>query len=110
MYRATTPTHSFIFDIDPDATFRTILITYAQEGDIVLEKGKSDLTFSTTTDRSGSTLYVASLRLTQQETNLFDADKNVVVQLRALTYAGEAVAFNRITVAVRNVLNDEVLT
>ena len=55
-------------------------------------------------------MYVASLRLTQQETNLFDADKNVVVQLRALTYAGEAVAFNRITVAVRNVLNDEVLT
>ena len=51
MYRATTPTHSFIFDIDPDETFRTILITYAQEGDIVLEKGKSDLTFSTTTDR-----------------------------------------------------------
>lgn len=35
MYRATTPTHSFIFDIDPDETFRTILITYAQEGDIV---------------------------------------------------------------------------
>lgn len=110
MYRATTPTHSFIFDIDPDATFKTILITYAQDSDIVIEKGKSDLTFSTTTDRSGKTLYVASLRLTQEESNLFDADRNVVVQIRALTYNNEAVAFNKITVAVRNVLNDEVLT
>ena len=110
MYRATTPKHSFIFDVDPVETFKTILITYTQDNEIVLEKGKDDLTFEETTGCDGETAYEAYLKLTQEEANQFNSKSTVSVQVRALTYEGEAVAFDKWTVAVRDVLNDEVLT
>lgn len=109
MYRATTPKHSFIFDVDPEDTFREILITYAQDDMIVLEKRKEDLTVEETTDCEGETVYEASLRLTQEETKLFNNKSSVKVQVRALTYEGEAIASEKMTVPVNDVLNDEVL-
>ena len=110
MYRATTPKHSFIFDVDPVETFKTILITYTQDDQIVLEKGKDDLTVEETTGCNGTIAYEASLRLTQEESNLFNARTPVSVQIRVLTYDGDAIAFDKWTVAVKDVLNDEVLT
>ena len=105
MYRATTPTHSFTFDVDPETTFKTILITYAQKDKIIFEKGKSDLSFS---EANGG--YVATLTLTQEETNMFKAGDAITVQVRALTYDGEAIAFDKLTMKVSIVLNDKVLT
>ena len=101
MYRATTPTFTFTFDIDPDATFKTILITFKQGKKIVLEKKKTDLTFG---EKS------ASFLLTQEETNLFDTRKWISIQVRALTTEDEAVAFKTIRTTVNDVLNDVVLT
>ena len=111
MYRATTPTHTFIFNIDPDESFEQILITYVQDGNIVLEKDKSDLTFSTDTQSQCETQYLASLRLTQAEANLFSANprSTVTIQIRALTPGGEAVASEKLYLAVQDVLDDEVL-
>ena len=105
MYRATTPLHTFIFEVNPEATFKTILITYVQDDQIVLEKGKSDLTF-TSTDAG----YEATLQLTQEETKLFNNKSSVKVQVRVLTYSGEAAASTKMTIPVNDVLNDEVLT
>lgn len=110
MYRATTPKHTFIFDVNPDETFKTILITYAQDNLIILEKYKEDLTVIETTDCKGKTVYEASLRLTQSETNYFNANQTVSVQVRALTYDDEAVASEKKTISVKDVLNDEVLS
>lgn len=110
MYRATTPKHTFIFDVNPDEEFKTILISYAQGKDIVLEKGKTDLEFEEGTNCKGETVYKASLRLSQTESNLFNANQPVSVQIRAVTQEDEVVASDKMSVAVREVLNDEVLT
>lgn len=110
MYRATTPKHTFVFDVNPTDTFKTILITYSQDNIIILEKDKSSLTVVETTDCKGNTIYEASLRLTQEETNYFNANKTVSVQVRVFTYNNEALASEKFTVSVKDVLNDEVLS
>lgn len=102
MYRASTPTHTFTFDVDPDSTFKDILISYSQNGTVILNKTKEDLTFD------GND---ASLTLTQTETNLFVKDVNpVVVQVRVLTYEDESIPCEKMYVALQDVLNDEVMT
>ena len=106
MYRATTPRHTFVFNVNPEETFQTILITYAQDNEIVLEKGKEDLTFTA----SGESEFEATLTLTQEETKLFSNKSSVKVQVRVLTNNGEAAASTKMTIPVNDVLNDEVLT
>ena len=109
MYRATTPKHTFIFDVDPTETFRDILISYAQDNQIILEKGKDDLTVEQATGCNDETVWEASLTLTQEETNLFNAGSTVKIQIRALTYEDEVVASEKMSVPVYDVLNDQVL-
>lgn len=111
MIRATTPKHSFLFTTDP-SEFTRILITYAQGGSIVLEKEKDDLTFEETTSPcTGEPVWAASYRLTQEETKKFLANsgKQVTVQVRVLTGSGEALASDKKSITVVDVLNDEVL-
>lgn len=105
MFRATTPTQNFTFDVDPESTFKTILITYAQKNKILLEKHKADLTFEETDEG-----YTATVKLTQQETNMFNARDSITVQVRALTYDGEAIAFDKLSFTIKDVLNDVILT
>ena len=105
MIRATTPKHIFIFDTDPSA-FSRILITYAQHGNIVMEKEKDDLTIEQNDDGSFS----AWFRLTQEETRGFKVSGgSVQIQVRVLTTADEALASEIRNVRVTDVLNDEVL-
>ena len=111
MIRATTPKHSFIFTVDP-SEFDKILITYKQGGNIVLEKTEADLTFEEQENPcSGETEYVAWYRLSQEETKLFSptGGTNCQVQVRVLTNEGEALASDKKTISVQDVLNDEVL-
>lgn len=111
MYRATTPKHTFIFDVDPAETFDKILITYAQNGKIILEKNKEELSFSETMNECCGRQYTASLELTQEETNMFSAGSRGVVsiQVRVRTYDGQVLASDEKHISVKNVLNDEVL-
>ena len=111
MIRATTPKHIFTFETDP-SDFARILITYAQNGEIVMEKNKEDLQVDPITIPSGKVVgYNAWFRMTQEETKAFKAEpgKQVSVQVRVLTYAGEALASEKRTISVLDVLNDEVL-
>ena len=111
MIRATTPKQTFIFDINPD-NFSKILITYAQNDKIILEKTKGDLTIGPVTDAFEQvTGYSAWFRMTQEETNKFEAGpgKQVTVQVRVLTIGNEALASEKKTFSVQDVLNDEVL-
>ena len=108
MYRATTPKHIFYFNVDPNDNFSEILITYAQNGKIILEKHKSDLNFD---EKQGQyKKYGAWFRLTQEETKLFSDDYGECeIQVRVKTNFGEVVAGPVQKVTVDAVLNDEVL-
>ena len=110
MIRATTPKHTFIFDEDP-SLYSRILITYAQGNQVVMEKNKDDLTIETVITPCETTEYHAWFRLTQDETKAFQATpgNQVKVQVRVLTPAGEALASDKKTISVQDVLNDEVL-
>ena len=120
MIRATTPKHIFIFEVDP-SEFKRILITYEQDGHIVMEKDQDDLTFeSETDDETGETIYTAWYRLSQEETAKFlpeqtffgtrsEKHTRVSVQVRVLTTSDEALASDKKTLNVQDVLNDEVL-
>lgn len=111
MIRATTPKHTFIFEQDPEDVFDKILITYAQNDKIIMEKTKDDLEYGTTEDCDGNTVYTASVRLTQDETKRFSSKpRNMVdIQVRVLTYEGEALASDKKSISVLDVLDDEVL-
>lgn len=99
MRRATTPMHKFTFPVSPE-TFEKILITYAQGRKIVFEKTKEDLNISE---------YTVSFKMTQEEANMFNTKDPVRIQVRALTYAGEAVASKIVQASVDEVLNDVIL-
>ena len=113
MFRATTPTHKFIFDIDvSDAD--ELLVTYAQKGTIKVEKRKSAFTFDTETI-GGQTKYTASVTLTQAETKLFTMsdhfnEKDYVQCQVRLLMDGTALASEVVNVMLKDVLNDEVLS
>ena len=115
MIRATTPIHAFRFDNDPEITYKTILITYSQGNSVILEKHKEDLTVEQIIPDPNASCQLegwrAWYRLTQEETNKFSADigKPVYVQVRVLTYEGEALASDRKLLQLQDVLNDEVL-
>ena len=108
MIRATTPLQEFTFETNPE-DFARILITYKQDEEIILEKTKADLTFSSNEGEDGSVVYVAAFRMTQEEANLF-APEPVRVQVRVLTSESEALASDITTMRVTDVLDDEVLT
>ena len=100
MVRATTPTHTFVLPLSVDDV-KTLLLTYSQNDNVVMEKEKDDLT---ATD-DNTIQYV----LTQEETLKFDASKSVQIQLRVLTHGGSALASRVFSVPCGNVLNPEVL-
>lgn len=126
MKRATTPKHTFSFNVDPDASFAKILIIYAQNGKVVLEKSKEDLTFEepVSCDKCSTSEWQAWLRLTQEETNRFEVPKTcngslppksdkrsqVTVQVRVLSYGGEALASDEKVISLYDVLDDQVLS
>lgn len=103
MIRATTPTHRFTVPFDP-SEMKELLLSYAQHGRVVLERRKGELSFST---EEGE--YLLSHRLTQAETSRFRAEEPVLIQLRVLSQAGDALASDPVTIRVEDVLNDEVL-
>ena len=99
MIRATTPTHRFTLPFDYNTYVKKILITYSQSGEIVLEKKENDVQID------GN---IVSYKLTQEETKLF-SNGYVSVQVRVLTLNNEALASEKYSMHIDNVLNDEVL-
>ena len=100
MIRGTTPTHIFNIPFDV-AAIDELKITYAQWGNIVITKNKSDCTLEGTTIKTS---------FTQEETFKFSSDKPVEIQVRILTVDGEALASIIQKVDVGRCLDSEVLT
>ncbi len=108
MFRATTPTHKFIFENCDPSSFKELNIYYAQQGVELLRKTKEDCTFQTK-ETSEKDLYIVSVKLTQEETKLFKPRYPVKIQLRGLTDTNNALATDEYEIEVKNVINDEVL-
>jgi len=99
MIKGTTPTHIFELPFDT-GNLAEVLIVYAQKGEEVLRKVTEDVTFD------GCKI---SLKLTQEETFLFDERKSVQIQVRALTNDGDALASQISVVRVEQCLCEEVI-
>lgn len=98
MKRASTPIHRLEIPFD-ESEISQFKLTYSQNDKIVLEKEKDDFTIEDN---------VWSVRLTQEETNLFKAD-TAQAQIRILFTDGTALPSEIFKVSVGPVLNDEVM-
>lgn len=97
--RGTTPTN--IFNVNVDLTeAEDIIISYAQKGNVVINKMISDI--DVTEDALSTTL-------TQTETLKLDAAYNVEIQIRALFDDGTAIASDIISVDVGAILYEGVI-
>lgn len=123
MYRATTPQHRFEFPSElPPMEQQIIRMAYKQGEKLILMK-EYDLTdtesYRIVPTEDDGTAYVftdcrmegayLTIRLTQEETKLFDANKTVKIQARILTAKNEVIASDYITVPVKDVLEDDII-
>lgn len=99
MRRGSTPTHTFTLPIGVDKIAK-LRITYAQLGRIVLTKTEEDVTIS------GNTV---SVQLTQSETLAFRDNRDVEIQIKALTKGGESLVSEIWRVDAGRCLDDEVM-
>lgn len=95
----TTPTHTFKLPFNTKV-IKELKITYAQDGQIKLEKKIQDCTLNEDE---------VSIKLTQEETFLFDAIKNIEVQMRILTQVGDALSSDIRIIGAKRCLDSEVL-
>lgn len=99
MYRASTPQQKFILPFDVNQYVEKLLITYTQD-EIVFEKKLVDVKVE------GNTIFYD---LTQEETNLFNSNKSVKLEIRVKTKNGKVLPSKTYILPVYDVLNDEVL-
>jgi hypothetical protein len=99
MIKGTTPTHTFSLPFGTEL-IKTIEITYAQSGTVVLTKGNTDCTFEEND---------VSVRLSQEDTFLFADGTCVEIQVRVLTLGGDAIASPVMRVHCHDCLSCEVL-
>jgi hypothetical protein len=100
MIRGTTPTH--VFEIPLDASLVADLrVSYAQGGDALITKKLADVKLE------GNTITV---RLTEEETLLFDHSKSIAfVQVKVKTTGGDVLSSRIMNFNVFEALNEEVL-
>ena len=100
MRRGSTPTNTFVTDID--LSNATVYVSYEQNGAVVVEKTGSDLTFT-----SGQT-YTISLELSQEDTLKFKPG-TVMIQIRYVFPNGAADASNIIKTTAERIIKDGVI-
>lgn len=97
LYQGSTPHHEFGIPFPKDAV-SDVLITYAQEGEIIVEKTGENVTVGD---------YSVSTDLTQEETLMFSVQP-VSIQLKIKTTEGRVIPSDILPVPVMLVLNKEV--
>ena len=100
MIRGTTPIHTFRLPMET-LVIKNAKIIYAQDDEVILTKELSCCEIGEKHIR---------VRLSQEETLLFDCRKAVQIQLRVLTLDGDALATKPIRVVVGKCFENEVLT
>lgn len=99
MRRGTTPIHTFTLPVDM-ADVAKLRVAYAQQGRIVFVKTEADAT------HRGN---VVQFKLTQADTLSFRCNRDVEIQIKALTHAGEVLISQIMRVEVGRCLDDEVM-
>lgn len=99
MVKGTTPKHIFRVKIDT-TLIKTVKITYSQDNKVVLSKRTEDCTLE-----NGAII----ARLAQEDTFLFDCNSLVTIQVRVLTFGGDALRSKSIVKSVDECFDDEVL-
>ena len=94
-----TPTHTFTLPFGTDI-LRNFKITYGQDDKILITK------YLANCECDGCTV---KLRLSQEETFLFDSDKAVQIQMRVVTLGGDVIPSKVKLVEVDKCLDREVL-
>lgn len=101
MERGTTPTHTFNIPSDISSIIKEIKITYSQNEKEVLVKRTAACTI-----KDGKVI----IKLSQEETFLFDCKNLVYIQMRILTHTGECLKSKIMVETVGKCLDEEVLT
>lgn len=99
MIQGSTPLHTFVLPFSVDL-IQSVRVTYEQKNKIVLSKETEDVAME------GSTI---ALRLTQEETLLFDPLVPARIQLHILTTGGDALPSKPKTVPVYVLLDKRVI-
>lgn len=99
MIQGTTPTHIFEIPFGVELIAKA-KITYAQQGEVVLEKETEDLNLDDN---------IITVMLSQEETFRFSAGSKVNIQIRILTKGGEALASVPQSISAIECLDGEVL-
>ena len=100
-----TPVHFFTFPI-PTEYIDKIIVTYAQEGRVILEKSMADIEFFVTDDEVNRGM----LKLSQADTYLFDPRKlKYCMQIKVKTDNGEVIESEIHYYRVSGSLNKEVI-
>lgn len=103
MVRGTTPTHTFSIPL-PSSSLENLWLTYAQDGEIILNKDLNDVTLTDV----GTTACKATIKLTQAETMLFHPNTETEIQVSILT-SDNAMRSSIINVDTERILKDEVI-
>ena len=99
MIKGTTPTHTFFLPFDT-GMIKDARITYSQNGSVVLKKEAKNCAME------GNEV---SVKLTQEDTMMFNEGVCVEVQVRVLTLAGDALASEIVRIGCDRILDDGVL-
>ena len=100
MRRGSTPTNTFVTDIDLSTA--TVFVSYEQKGQVIIEKTGADLTFAPG-EQQGT--YTISLELTQADTLKF-LPGTVLIQIRYVFPDGTADASNIISTTAERIIKD----
>ncbi len=101
MKRFTTPHFTFELEDFDISLIKCLRVYFEQKGNLILTKETEHCTFD------GNTIEV---KLTQDETALFDCTKYARIQLHILTLAGEALLSDPYNVNVGECLGNEVIS
>lgn len=99
MIRGSTPTHIFTLPFDMGDADK-VKIIYAQDDNILLTKERNACKIESN---------VVSVKLSQEETLLFDCKKQVQIQIRVLTAGEDSLVSDIIHVSVAKCLESEVM-
>lgn len=100
MERGTTPTHIFNIPSDIASAVKEVKVVYSQNDSIILEKRTDACTIE------GSRIII---KLSQEETFLFDCTKLAYIQVRVLTHSCECLKSKVMVESVGKCLDEEVL-
>lgn len=105
MYRLTTPTHRFSMSINP-AEWTKFIITYSQHDTIILEKTEIN---PHEIEVIGPDDYVLTVKLSQEETSLFNPNETAYVQIRCQYESGDTFASEKLFFKINDVINDTII-